>query len=159
MRRDRPMVARQLAHRSRRVGPSARGSGAQGWLQLCVVIVRGGRPGFPGRAGAVRRSSIPEELTEIPASRGRAGRREPRANWPCLMRDTRGWLIALRSALGYQDGHGHRGDLAAWPAHRKGDAGRLGDEDSAGIAGIAGVPLAAGGQFDLPSRRTDGLAA
>ena len=58
--------------------------------------------------------------------------------------------------MGYQDGHGHCGDLAAWPAHRKGDAGWLGDEDSAGIAGE--LP-AAGGQYDLPSRRTDGLAA
>jgi hypothetical protein len=31
------MVARQLAHRSRRVGLPARGSGALGWLRFCVV--------------------------------------------------------------------------------------------------------------------------
>lgn len=65
-------------------------------------------------------------------------------------------LIALRSALGYQDGHGHGSDRTAGPAHRQGDAGWLGDEDSTGIAGVV---RAAGRQFDLAWRRTDGLAA
>jgi hypothetical protein len=128
----------------------------------CVPFRNGKREGraTPGTRGHSRAApryhgAFPRTAAQSRTKRASGLIRPMRFHRGSGRRDIQGWLIALRSALGYQDGHGHCSDLTAWPAHRKGDAGWLGDEDSAGIAGVL---LAAGWQFDLPWRRTDGIA-